>query len=148
MPRSGDTIEVARRHPGSSRATGEILEVLDPGAHEHYRVRWADGHESVFYPRTTEASRRPRARPPRQRAARELPVSPAKPSLRASPGDRLVVHPHRQGERPRDAEVLEALGPEDGPPFRVRWSDDGRETTLFPGSDVHVDRLVHERTGP
>ena len=143
MPRPGDTLEVARRHPGSPRATGEILEVLRAGGRERYRVRWADGHESVWYPRA-ETPARGRARR-RRRPARALPVSPAKPALRASPGDRLVVHGHRLGERPRDAEVLEALGADGGPPFRVRWSDDGRETTLFPGSDAHVERLGRGR---
>jgi Domain of unknown function (DUF1918) len=35
----------------ASRAeTGEILEVLGSGEHEHYRVQWEDGHESVFTP--------------------------------------------------------------------------------------------------
>ena len=29
---------------------GEILEVLGKAGHEHYRVRWDDDHESVFYP--------------------------------------------------------------------------------------------------
>ena len=29
---------------------GEILERLGEAGHEHYRVRWDDGHESVFYP--------------------------------------------------------------------------------------------------
>jgi hypothetical protein len=26
------------------------MEVLGEPGHEHYRVRWEDGHESVFYP--------------------------------------------------------------------------------------------------
>jgi hypothetical protein len=26
--------------------------VVNPGAHEHYRVRWDDGRESIFYPST------------------------------------------------------------------------------------------------
>jgi hypothetical protein len=144
VPRRGDTIEVPRRHAGSSRTTGEILEVLGAGGHEHYRVRWSDGHESVYYPHA-DGLHRTRERPQRQRAARETPAGPAKPALQASPGDRLVVHPHRLGEPPRDAEVLEALGPQGGPPFRVRWSDDGRETTLFPGSDARIEPLGRRR---
>jgi len=35
---------------GEARRIGEILEVLGEAGHEHYRVRWDDGHESVFYP--------------------------------------------------------------------------------------------------
>jgi Domain of unknown function (DUF1918) len=144
MRHAGETIEVARRHGTSTLATGEIVEVLDAGEHEHYRVRWDDGRESVYYPRA-EKPPEPRARPPRQRAARGTPAAPARPALRAAPGDRLVVHPHHLGEPPRDAEVLEALGPDGGPPFRVRWSDDGRETTLFPGSDTRIERLARRR---
>jgi hypothetical protein len=141
---AGDTIEVGRRHGASALATGEIVEVLGSGEHEHYRVRWDDGRESVYYPRV-EKPAKPRERPPRERAARGKPAAPAGPGPRAAPGDRLVVHPHRLGEPPRDAEVLEALGPDGGPPFRVRWSDDGRETTLFPGSDVRGERLAWRR---
>ena len=29
---------------------GLILEVLGHGEHEHYRVRWDEEHESIFYP--------------------------------------------------------------------------------------------------
>ncbi len=30
--------------------TGEVLEVLNTGGAVHYRVRWDDGHEALFYP--------------------------------------------------------------------------------------------------
>jgi len=65
--------------------------------------------------------------------------------LNARPGDRLVIHPHRLGEHERDAEILEALGPDDTPPFRVRWSDSGEETLLFPGADASVEHLAHRK---
>jgi hypothetical protein len=29
---------------------GEILEVLGSSGHEHYRVRWKDRRETLFYP--------------------------------------------------------------------------------------------------
>jgi hypothetical protein len=61
--------------------------------------------------------------------------------LKAEPGDRLVVRGHRLGEPERDAEILDALGPEGSPPFRVRWSDTGAEALLFPGSDAYVERF-------
>jgi hypothetical protein len=60
--------------------------------------------------------------------------------LRARRGDRLVVHGHRLNEPERDAEIL-AVGPGGGPPFRVRWSDSGREALLYPGSDARIERL-------
>ena len=61
--------------------------------------------------------------------------------LHAKPGDRLVVHGHHQGEAPRDAEVLEVLGEDGGPPYRVRW-EDGHEAEVFPGSDVLIQHLA------
>jgi len=48
--RTGDVVVVDGRHVGDHRQTGEILEVLGDGPHPHYRVRWADGHESILYP--------------------------------------------------------------------------------------------------
>lgn len=62
-------------------------------------------------------------------------------TLRASPGDRLVVRGHRQGEPERDAEVLEVLGEDGAPPYLVRW-EDGHESEVFPGSDVVIQHLV------
>lgn len=46
----GEVIVIEAHHLGEGRRLGEILEVLDPGEHEHYRVRWDDGRESIFYP--------------------------------------------------------------------------------------------------
>jgi hypothetical protein len=64
---------------------------------------------------------------------------------RARVGDRLVIHGHHEGEPKRDAEVLEVLGPDGGPPFRVRWQDDGHESIYYPGSDAHVEHIPHRR---
>jgi hypothetical protein len=47
----GDWIEVAGAREGSPRR-GEILEVLGAGHHTHFRVRWDEEHESLFYPGT------------------------------------------------------------------------------------------------
>ena len=55
-------------------------------------------------------------------------------------GDRLVVRGHHVGEPERDGEVVGVLG-EDGP-YRVRWSDDGHVSTLYPGSDVYIEHLA------
>jgi hypothetical protein len=62
--------------------------------------------------------------------------------MRAGVGDRVVVHGHQLGEPERDAEILEIRGPRGAPPYLVRW-DDGRVTTLYPGSDVSVDHFEH-----
>ena len=53
-------------------------------------------------------------------------------------GDRVVIRHRRVGEKDRDGEILEALGEEGGPPFVVRWSDDGHVSRLYPGSDAYV----------
>jgi Domain of unknown function (DUF1918) len=63
--------------------------------------------------------------------------------MTAQPGDRLVVHGHHLGEAERDAEIIEVLGANGDPPFRVRWSEDGHESLFFPGSDASVEHLHH-----
>ena len=65
------------------------------------------------------------------------------PQLRASPGDRLVVRGHYQGEPQRDGEILEALGEQGAPPFLVRWADDGHVSEFFPSSDASVEHFEH-----
>lgn len=75
---------------------------------------------------------------------------PAPPRARrtdaVSPGDRLVVTPHRQGQPPRDAEVLEVRGADGGPPFLVRWEDTGRVSLHYPGSDAVVKHISGSRS--
>ena len=51
-----------------------------------------------------------------------------------------MVRGHQQGEPPRDAEVLEVLGENGAPPYLVRW-EDGRESEIFPGSDIFIQHL-------
>jgi hypothetical protein len=46
----GDRIVIDSVHLGESRREGEVLEVLGEGETTHYRMRWEDGHESLFYP--------------------------------------------------------------------------------------------------
>lgn len=65
--------------------------------------------------------------------------------MRAAVGDRIVVRGHRVGEPDRDAEILETRGENGGPPYRVRWSDDGHESLFFPGSDAYVEHFEQAR---
>ena len=60
--------------------------------------------------------------------------------LSASPGDRLVVRGHHQGEPPRDGEILKVLGKGGARPDPVRW-EDGHEAEVFPGSDMFVQHF-------
>jgi Domain of unknown function (DUF1918) len=46
----GDLVIVEGHRVGEARRIGEILGVLGEAGHEHYRVRWDDDHETVFYP--------------------------------------------------------------------------------------------------
>lgn len=57
----GAVIEVHEHRLGETRRTGEILEVLGESGHEHYRVRWDDGHESIFYPSSDATIRQAKA---------------------------------------------------------------------------------------
>jgi hypothetical protein len=64
--------------------------------------------------------------------------------MKAQVGDRIVVHSHTTGRPDRDGEVLEVHGTDGGPPFLVRWADDGHEGLLFPGPDAVVE---HQKDG-
>jgi hypothetical protein len=59
--------------------------------------------------------------------------------MQAAVGDRIVVKSRHVGEPSRDGEILEVRGDEGGPPFLVRWSDDGHEGLFFPGPDSVVE---------
>ena len=63
--------------------------------------------------------------------------------MHASIGDRVVVKGHHLGEHDRDCEVLDARGPDGGPPYFVRWGDTGHESLFFPGSDASVQPFEH-----
>ena len=64
--------------------------------------------------------------------------------LRASPGNRLIVHGHYQGQPERDAEILEVLGEDGAPPYMVRWEDDGHVSCIYPSSDIYVEHFEHK----
>jgi hypothetical protein len=61
--------------------------------------------------------------------------------MRAHPGDEIVIHGHHVGDHVRKGEVVEVHGDDDGPPFLVRWDDDGHESLFFPGTDAVVHHL-------
>jgi len=49
----GDMVAVDNMELGHPPRKGEVLEVMAEGETQHYRVRWDDGHESIFYPSST-----------------------------------------------------------------------------------------------
>ena len=75
--------------------------------------------------------------------------------MHAKIGDWLVVTTRTEGHKPRRGEIREVHA-DGGPPFRVRWLDDGHEALVFPGPDAHVltaedvaelDRAASRRIG-
>ena len=55
-PTVGDVIVVGGHSVGAERSMGEILEIRGEAEHERYRIRWEDGHESIFHPADGEAT--------------------------------------------------------------------------------------------
>ena len=48
--KTGDRIVVESETVGTPAREGEILEVIEGEVGVRYRIRWEDGHESVFTP--------------------------------------------------------------------------------------------------
>jgi prolyl-tRNA editing enzyme YbaK/EbsC (Cys-tRNA(Pro) deacylase) len=55
-PAAGDVILVGGHSVGGEKLIGEILEIRGDEGHERYRVRWEDGHESIFHPADGDAT--------------------------------------------------------------------------------------------
>jgi Domain of unknown function (DUF1918) len=64
--RPGDRIVVPGHRVGERERSAEVLELLGEPGHERYRVRWDDGHESIFYP-GGDAIVRPKTTPRRKK---------------------------------------------------------------------------------
>lgn len=54
----GDIVAVTPHHVGQPERIGEILEVLGDAGHPHFRVRWEDDRETIFYPSNDSVVRR------------------------------------------------------------------------------------------
>lgn len=52
----GDRVVVESERVGQAAREGEIVEVLGSASEVHYRVRWQDGHESIFFPSAGSAT--------------------------------------------------------------------------------------------
>ena len=63
---AGDVVVISGHRVGERARLGEILEPLGEPDHKHYRVRWDDGSESVFYPGSDAAIRRAHSTKPRR----------------------------------------------------------------------------------
>jgi hypothetical protein len=59
VARKGDLIVVNARRVGGPPRQGEIIEVIEGDLRVQYRVRWSDGHDSIFAPGTGVATIEP-----------------------------------------------------------------------------------------
>jgi hypothetical protein len=59
--------------------------------------------------------------------------------MRATVGERIVIHGKNVGAPDRHGEVVEVRGPDGDPPYFVRF-DDGHESLVFPGPDCSLER--------
>ena len=57
-PQPGDVVQITGHRVGDAPRSGEILEILGDPREPHFRVRWEDGHESIFYPGSDAIVRR------------------------------------------------------------------------------------------
>jgi hypothetical protein len=76
--RPGDVVVVHGHSTGDTRRAGVIVEVLGEEGHEHFRVRWDEEHESLYWPGSDATLERAA---PRRRRRRPAPVEDAVPDL-------------------------------------------------------------------
>lgn len=69
--RTGDEILITGHSVGAAPRAAVILEVLGEGERVRFRVRWEDGHESIFFPGEDAIVRRPARRRATSRASED-----------------------------------------------------------------------------
>ncbi|SFD38741.1 DUF1918 domain-containing protein [Streptomyces aidingensis] len=57
--------------------------------------------------------------------------------MHAKTGDRMVTHGRTVGQKERVAEIVEVMGKNGEPPYRVR-DEQGHESVVYPGPDSEV----------
>jgi hypothetical protein len=65
--KQGDVVAIHGHTTGEPERTGVILEVIGDGEHQHFRVRWDEEHESLYWP-GSDATVRPGSRRARRPA--------------------------------------------------------------------------------
>lgn len=67
--------------------------------------------------------------------------------MKAAVGDRIVTASGVVGGAVRDGVITECPHDDGSPPYRVRWSDTGEETLVYPGADTVVDPAARAALG-
>ncbi|MDP9444979.1 MAG: DUF1918 domain-containing protein [Actinomycetota bacterium] len=67
--------------------------------------------------------------------------------MHAQVGDHLLVEGGKVGVQRREGEIVEVHGEDGGPPFLVRWTDDGHQSLVYPGPDSRVTPAPAAPTG-
>ncbi|MEV7379404.1 DUF1918 domain-containing protein [Streptomyces lydicus] len=67
--------------------------------------------------------------------------------MHATKGDRLVVHGRTVGHHDHVVEIIEVMGTNGDPPYRVR-AEDGHEAIVSPGPDCVVRHGKTDDVGP
>jgi hypothetical protein len=98
VARKGDLIVVTARRVGGPPREGEIIEVIERDLRVQYRVRWNDGHESLFAPGTGTATIEPPRHGDEVRSER---TKSRKPRARASTAKRSTTRKSAVKTRPR-----------------------------------------------
>lgn len=60
--------------------------------------------------------------------------------LRAAAGDTLVIGHATASAPARTGEIIEVLGPDGAPPYRVWWIAGEYESLITPGADAHLHK--------
>lgn len=54
-------------------------------------------------------------------------------------GDRIEVDKTHSAEGRRAGRVVAVRHSDGGPPYEVRWLDDGRQSLIFPGTEARIE---------
>jgi hypothetical protein len=68
--------------------------------------------------------------------------------MKAHLGDRLILEGTHVGDRRRIGVIVGLRHEDGGPPYDVRWLDDGHRALVFPGSDARVEPPTHPVATP
>jgi hypothetical protein len=67
-------------------------------------------------------------------------------TVQAAVGDWIIVRGRHVGTAERRGEIVATRGDGGAPPWLVRWSVDGHEALIYPGSDATIEHRPRHRT--